>query len=113
MLLLAQVIRISIPYLLAALGGVVAERSGVISITLEGFLLVGAFGGMLGSYVGGPACGLLLGVALAAAFAGLHALAAVRFRVDAIVSGVALNLMALGLTRFSLKLLFNSSSNSP
>ena len=57
--ILAQVVRIAVPYLFAASGGVVAERSGVVSLTLEGFMLTGAFAAALGSYYGGsawPAC---------------------------------------------------------
>jgi ABC-type uncharacterized transport system permease subunit len=111
--LLAQTIRTGVPYLLAALGGVVAERSGVFSITLEGFLLVGAFGATVGSYSAGPFAGLLLGVLMATLYAGFHALAVVRYKADAIISGVALNLIAFGLTRFLLKWLYDSSSNSP
>jgi simple sugar transport system permease protein len=110
--LLAQTLRIAVPYVLAALGGTLAERAGVFSITLEGFLLVGAFGATVGSYEAGPWVGLLVAILAGASFAGLHALAVVRFRVDAIVSGVALNLMALGLTRFLLRWWFGSASNS-
>jgi ABC-type uncharacterized transport system permease subunit len=111
--LLAQMIRTAVPYLLASLGGVIAERAGVFSITLEGFLLVGAFGATVGSYSAGPLVGLFLGVLMATLYAGFHALAVVRFKADAIISGVALNLIALGLTRFLLKWLYDSSSNSP
>ena len=50
---LAQTLRIAVPYLFAAAGGVLAERSGIISLTLEGFMLGGAFSAMLGSYYSG------------------------------------------------------------
>lgn len=110
--LLAQTLRIAVPYVLAALGGTLAERAGVFSITLEGFLLVGAFGATVGTHELGPWAGLVVAALSAAAFAGLHALAVVRFRVDAIISGVALNLAAFGLTRFLLRWWFGSSSNS-
>lgn len=111
--LFAQMLRIAVPYLFASLGGVIAERSGVFSITLEGFILVGAFGATFGAYEAHPWVGLLLGVGLATAYAALHALAVVRFKVDAIISGVALNLIAFGVTRFLLKWRYDSSSNSP
>ena len=65
---LAQTLRIIVPYLLAAAGGVMSERVGVIALTLEGFMLTGAFTAAVGSYyLGGPwagmACGLLLAFA--------------------------------------------------
>ena len=112
--LLAQVVRIAVPYLLAAAGGVVSERAGVIALTLEGFLLGGAFGAAVGSHAtGSPWVGALCGVAGGVALALLHALASVRLKADQVVVGVALNLLAVGATRFFLRYLFDSSSNSP
>ena len=111
---LMQTIRIAIPYLFAASGGVVAERAGVVSLTLEGFMLSGAFGATLGShYSGSPWIGLLCGVAGALVFGLLHAIASLRYRADQIVVGIAVNLLAVGLTRFFLRFAFDSSSNSP
>ncbi len=111
---LAQTLRIVVPYLLAASGGVMSERVGVVALTLEGFMLSGAFGAALGSYyLGGPWAGLAAGVAAGLVMALLYALAAVRFRADQVVVGVALNLLAVGATRFFLRFAFDSSSNSP
>jgi simple sugar transport system permease protein len=110
---LAQVVRISVPYVLAALGGVWSERSGVINIALEGMLLVGAFAAALGCIGGGALAGVALGVAAGVALAALYGLAVIRWRADQIVCGVATTLLALGGTRFFLKLAFGSSSNSP
>jgi simple sugar transport system permease protein len=110
----AQTIRIAIPYLFAAAGGVVAERAGVISLTLEGFMLSGAFAATLGSFYSGSAwVGVLTGIAAGLLFGLLHAVASIRFRADQVVSGIAINLMVIGLTRFFLHLAFDSSSNSP
>jgi ABC-type uncharacterized transport system permease subunit len=110
----AAVVRISVPYALAALGGTLSERAGVINIALEGLLLIGAFGATLGAWVGhGAVAGVLGGVAAGAAFGALYALFVVTLRGDQIVCGVALNLLADGLTRFLLKATFDSSSNSP
>ena len=111
---LAQAIRIATPYFFAAAGGVLSERVGVIGLTLEGFMLTGAFCTALGSYYSGsPWIGLLCGV-LGAAVAGLIlAVATIRFRADQVVSGIAVNLLAVGATRFFLRLAFDSSSNSP
>jgi ABC-type uncharacterized transport system permease subunit len=109
-----QVLRIAVPYLFAASGGVVAERAGVTSLTLEGFMLSGAFGATLGSYYSGsPWVGLLCGILAGLFAASLHALASLRFRADQVVSGIAINLVAVGATRFFLRMAFDSSSNSP
>jgi general nucleoside transport system permease protein len=111
---LAQTVRIAIPYLFAVAGGVVAERAGVVSLTLEGFMLTGAFTATLGShYSGSPWVGLLCGAAGGLLFGLVHAVASIRFRADQIVAGIAINLLAVGLTRFFLSLAFDSSSNSP
>ena len=111
---LAQTLRIVVPYLLAAAGGVVSERAGVIALTLEGFMLAGAFGAATGSYAfGSPWAGVVCGAAAGVGLALLLALAAVRFRADQVVVGVALNLLAVGATRFFLRFAFGSSSNSP
>jgi simple sugar transport system permease protein len=111
---LAQIIRIAVPYLFAASGGVVAERAGVVSLTLEGFMLTGAFTAALGSYYSGsPWIGLLCGALGGLVFGLLHAVASVRYKADQIVVGVAINLLAVGITRFFLRFAFDSSSNSP
>ena len=111
---LAQMIRIAIPYLFAASGGVVAERSGIVSLTLEGFMLSGAFGAVVGThYSGSPWIGVLSGMFGGLIFALIHAVTTIRYRADQVVVGVAINLLAIGVTRFFLKLFFASSSNSP
>ena len=109
-----QTIRIAIPYLFAASGGVVAERAGVVSLTLEGFMLTGAFAATLGSYYSGsPWIGVLCGIGGGLIFGLIHAVASIRYRADQIVTGIAINLLAVGLTRFFLLMAFDSSSNSP
>jgi simple sugar transport system permease protein len=111
---LTQMIRIAIPYLFAASGGVVAERAGIVSLTLEGFMLSGAFGAVLGAnYSGSPWVGVLTGILAGLIFSLIHAVATIRYRADQVVVGVAINLLAIGVTRFFLKLFFDSSSNSP
>ena len=111
---LAQTIRIAMPYLFAAAGGVVSERAGVIALTLEGFMLTGAFTAALGSwYSGSPIIGVLAGIAGGLLAASLHSLAVIRYRADQVIVGIAVNLLAVGATRFFLRLAFDSSSNSP
>ena len=111
---LAQTLRIAIPYLLAAAGGVLSERAGLIGLTLEGYMLGGAFCAALGSYAAGaPWVGVLAAVVGGALLAMLYATSAIRFKADQVVVGIAINLLAIGLTRFFLRLFFDSSSNSP
>jgi simple sugar transport system permease protein len=110
----AQVLRITVPYVLAALGGVCSERSGVINIALEGKLLMGAFtAAAVAHATGSAAAGALAGIAGGVAVAALYALVVLRFRADQIVAGVAINLLAMGLTRYLLAVLFGSAANSP
>lgn len=111
---LLQIVRISVPYVMAAMGGTISERSGVVNLALEGMLLVGAFTTTVGSHYSGSAmvgalCGILGGLLVAL----LYATIVLRFKADQIVTGVAVNLLALGLTRFFLKLVFKSASSSP
>src|SRR5678815_5955546 len=111
---LTQMIRIAVPYLFAASGGVIAERAGIISLELEGLMLTGAFSATLGAhYSGSPWIGVLAGIAGGLVFGLIHAVATIRYRADQVVVGIAINLLAIGVTRFFLKLAFASSSNSP
>ena len=112
--IITQVLRIAVPYLFAAAGGVLAERSGVISLTLEGYMLGGAFSAVVGTfYSGSPVIGVLCGIAGGVILATIHAVASIRYRADQVIVGIAINLFAVGITRFFLKLLYGSSSNSP
>ncbi len=111
---LAQTLRIAIPYLFAAGGGVMSERAGLIGLTLEGYLLSGAFAGALGAYyTGSPWVGLLTGALGGMLMALLYAVSSIRFKANQVVVGVAINLLVIGLTRFFLRFAFDSSSNSP
>ena len=111
---LVQTLRIAMPYLFAAAGGVISERAGIIALTLEGWMLTGAFCAALGSYYSGsPWVGVLCGIAGGVLAALLHAMASIRYRANQVVVGIAINLLATGVTRFFLRLAFDSSSNSP
>lgn len=92
---------LAVPIGLAALGGLWAERSGIINIGLEGMMILGTWFGAWGAYTfGSPWIGLVAGVLGGAAGGLIHALATVTFGVDHIVSGVAINILALGLARY-------------
>jgi len=110
-----QVLRITMPYALAAMGGVLSERSGVINIALEGILLMGAFGAAVGAFDsdGNVVIAIGYGITAGLATAALYAVAVVTFQADQIVTGVAINLLASGVTAYLLKVFYNSSSNSP
>jgi simple sugar transport system permease protein len=110
---IAQMIRISVPYVLAAMGGIFSECSGVVNIALEGIMLNGAFAYVLGTFLtGSPAAGLVAGIVCGMLTAALHAVVSIRFRANQIISGVAINLFSVGITKFFLKIFFDSSSNS-
>jgi simple sugar transport system permease protein len=112
--LIAQTLRIAIPYLLAAAGGVMSERAGLIGLSLEGYMLSAAFGTAIGAfYSNSPWIGVLVGVSTAGAVALLYGVSSIRYRADQVVVGIAINLLAIGGTRFFLRLAFDSSSNSP
>ncbi len=111
---LLQTIRIAIPYLLAAAGGVMSERVGIIALGLEGMMLAGAFGAALGSYYGGtPWAGLAGALVAGAMVTAVLAVATLRFKANQVVVGVAINLLVVAATRFYLRRIFDSASNSP
>jgi general nucleoside transport system permease protein len=110
---LAAMLRISVPYTLAAVGASFSERGGVINIGIEGIMLNGALAYVLGAHVSGdPWIGLLAAIVAGLLTAALHALVTVHFRADQITSGLGINLLAAGLTKFVLTGVFHSSSNS-
>ena len=110
----AESVRIAVPYACAAIGGVWAERSGIIQIGLEGVLLSSGFSAVAVALASGSmVAGLLVGVLVGVMVSALHAWLVERTRIDAVVSGIALNLMAYSATRLMLRALYDSASNSP
>lgn len=112
--LLASTIRNATPLIFAALGGLFSERVGVVNIALEGLMLISAFAGVVGAWASGSAF-VGLGTALAAGllFALIHAVMCVTFEADQIISGTAINLLALGGTGFLMVEIFGSGGTSP
>jgi simple sugar transport system permease protein len=111
---------------LTGLGGLFSERSGIVNIGLEGMMIIGTVVGSAGTHYftlpapegfgwglpWGPIMGLLLGALAGALFASIHALVTVTFRVDQIVSGVVINLVAVGLARFLSTIFFGQATQS-
>ena len=102
------------PLILTAIGGVFSERSGVVNIGLEGLMVMGAFIGILFNLTfvnvfgeGTEWVALLAAMVVAALFSLLHAVASVSFRADQVVSGVAINLLAVALCLFLVKMIYD------
>ena len=101
---------LSVPIVLAGLGGLFSERSGVVNIGLEGMMILGAWaGGFIGSKHG-PWLGLAAAVFFGAVGALVHAIATISFGVDHVVSGVAINIIAAGLVRYLSTILYQGGS---
>ncbi|MFP6683662.1 MAG: ABC transporter permease [Polyangiaceae bacterium] len=114
LIMVSESFRIAVPYACAAVGGVWAERSGIIQIGLEGVLLTSAFSGIaVASMTGSPIIGVAAGMIAGMGISILHAWLVERTRIDAVVSGIALNLLAYSMTRLLLQALYDSASNSP
>jgi ABC-type uncharacterized transport system permease subunit len=97
------------PILFAALAGALCQRAGVFNISLEGTMLVGAFAAVAGSwYTGSAWLGVLLAVVAGTAYSLILAVGHVSFGGDAIVLGVAINLLAVGLTSFLIRTVFGT-----
>ncbi len=100
----------AVPIAMAGLGGLWAERAGVVNIGLEGMMILGTWAGAWAGYQWGPWTGVLVGV-LGGALGGLlHAVATVTFGVDHIVSGVAINLLAPGVARYLAVIAFTGTT---
>jgi general nucleoside transport system permease protein len=99
--LLAAMLRFATPLVFAAMGGILSERSGVINIGLEGMMLMGAFFGIFGAdLLGSWLLGALVGMASGGVLALVHAFFSIHLKADQVVSGFAVNLLALGITGY-------------
>jgi simple sugar transport system permease protein len=118
--LFASALRMATPIALAAIGGTICERAGVVNIALEGIMLIAAFFGVVAtlavqaSHVAFLAdnavwFGVLAAIVAGVAMSGVHAFASITLRMDQIVSGTAINILALGLTGFLMKVIYGNT----
>jgi simple sugar transport system permease protein len=108
--LLVPALRQATPLVLAGLGGVFSERAGVVNIGLEGMMLTGAFAGVWAAQAAGPIGGLFAALASGAVVGLVHFLLTQKLRVNHIVSGVAINLLAIHGTTFLLRRFFHHAT---
>ena len=112
--LIWSTVRLSTPLILAALGGLFSERSGVINIALEGMMLAGAFTAAAMTYAtGSPYVGLLAGMMAGMLIAAIHAVACIQYQADQVVTGTAINILMLGMPAFLSGAFFLSSGSTP
>lgn len=112
-LILFQIMRIAVPYVLTSVGATFSERGGVVNLALEGLMLAGAFAAAVGQHKTGSALGgivfaLLCGLGVALFFAFMT----VTLKADQIVAGIATNILVMGATRFGLTIVFGSANIS-
>jgi simple sugar transport system permease protein len=106
-------VRLLLPILFAALGGLWAERSGIINIGLEGMMILGTWGAAWAGFYWGPWAAVIGGLVFGALGGVLHAIATVTFGVNHIVSGVAITLLGMGITQYLAQLVFVPLSQNP
>jgi general nucleoside transport system permease protein len=112
--LLASMIRLSTPLILAALGGMYSERSGVINIALEGIMLAGAFtAAAVTVFSQNPWIGMLAAMLAGLLVAGIHAVASIQFKANQVVVGTAINIMFIGVPALVSGALFESTGSTP
>jgi ABC-type uncharacterized transport system permease subunit len=103
---LASAIRIATPLLLAGLGGILSERAGVFAVGLEGMMLAGAFAATVGTWASGSAdIGVTMSLVGGSLIGLVVAIVTVRFRADNMVTGLAANVLSLGLTSYFMRVL--------
>jgi len=120
--LIWSTVRLATPLILAALGGLFSERSGIINIALEGKMLAGAFTAAAVTYAAdsklhlgaaSPWIGLLAGMAAGILIAAIYAIVCIRYKADQVVSGTAINILMIGVPGFLSGAFFLSSGSTP
>jgi simple sugar transport system permease protein len=114
LLLIGITLMYSAPLIFGALGGVLSERAGVVNIGIEGMMVMGALAGAaVGFYSGNPWLGFLVAGVAGGLVALLHAVAAITFKADQTISGIAINLIGPGLALFLCRLFFDGAAMTP
>lgn len=112
--LLKSTLVLSTPILFACLAGLFSERAGIVDIGLEGKLLIAAFGSAaFAAYTGNAWLGMFMGVFVSILFSMLHGFSAITLHGNQLISGVAVNFLAVGLTGFLGKAWFHQGGNTP
>ena len=112
--LLASMVRLSTPLILAALGGMYSERGGVINIALEGIMLAGAFtAAAVTERTGNPWIGLVAAAGAGLLVALIHAVASIEFKADQVVVGTAINILFLGVPALVSGAIYASTGSTP
>jgi general nucleoside transport system permease protein len=112
--ILDSTLRLATPLLLACLAGLFSERSGIFDIGLEGKMLAAAMASGAVAFLSGSVwLGLLAGIGASLIFAGIHGLASITFRGNQLISGVALNFLAAGMTVLVAQRLFGQGGRTP
>ena len=112
--ILTSTLRLSTPLTLSAIGGLYSERGGVVNIALEGIMLFGAFSAAVTAYYTGNSwLGLLAGAVTGVLIASIHGAVCITFSGDQIVSGMGINLLALGVPAVFSGALFDTSTSTP
>ncbi|MCI7605804.1 MAG: ABC transporter permease [Spirochaetales bacterium] len=112
--ILSSSISLSIPLVLAALGGVFSVRGGIMALGLESMMLFGSFTAVLGSYLSGSAfIGVLSGILGGLIIGMLHGLFCIRYKMNQVISGIGLNLLATATTTLLMQIVWNNKGSSP
>lgn len=111
--MLLVTLRMAIPLILASIGSVICERSGIINLGMEGMMLMGSFGAVMGTAIfQNPWLGTLTAIAFGGMFGLLHAVLCIRYHTNQAVSGVGINIFASGLTLVLCKIMWNKEGLS-
>ena len=112
--LFASALRITTPLALAAIGGTICERSGIVNIALEGMMLAGAFAAVAFTFFSGsPWIGVMGAMLVGGLLALLHAYVSITLKTDHVVSGTGINILAIGLTGFMMEVIFEEATTTP
>lgn len=107
-------LRLATPLILGSMGGLMSERSGIVNVALEGFMLTGAFTGAVVAHFHASAWAGLAAAAVSGLIIGaVYAFLVIEQKADQIITGMALNLLVMGLIPFATKILFNSTGSTP